>query len=89
MNESSSSANIVFPEHFPWAAKTEVARKNTYTKRQAGTCKKLSNHVKRGWVITEMTKLLLFSKVLAAVIAPALVQGVKIAFVGDTGMDGT
>ena len=38
---------------------------------------------------TEMTKMLLYSKVLAAVILPITVQGVKIAFVGDTGMDGT
>jgi hypothetical protein len=36
-----------------------------------------------------MAKFLLLSKVLAAVITPVLVQGIKIAFVGDTGMEGT
>ena len=33
--------------------------------------------------------MLLYTKVLAAVILPIAVQGIKIAFVGDTGMDGT
>jgi hypothetical protein len=36
-----------------------------------------------------MAKFLLLSNVLAAVFAPVLVQGMKIAFVGDTGMEGT
>ena len=38
---------------------------------------------------TDMMKMLLYTKVLPAVILPITVQGIKIAFVGDTGMDGT
>jgi len=34
-------------------------------------------------------KFMMYANVMAAAIAPVLVQGVKIAFVGDTGMEGT
>jgi hypothetical protein len=36
-----------------------------------------------------MTNFLLLTCLLAAAVAPPVVQGVKIAFVGDTGMEGT
>ena len=34
-------------------------------------------------------KFMMYAHGLAAAIVPVLVQGVKIAFVGDTGMEGT
>jgi len=35
-----------------------------------------------------MVKFMVYAYFLAAAIAPVLVQGIKIAFVGDTGMEG-
>ena len=37
---------------------------------------------------TDMAKFVIFINVLAAAIMPVFVDGIKIAFVGDTGMEG-